>query len=344
MTENNNGRRVAIACQGGGSHTAFTAGVLKKLLKEKQAGEHNYEIVALSGTSGGSICALLTWYGLLMNDINKAVKLLDSFWRDNSANSPWDKLMNDWLLQTNRFFANIGGTPTVSPYFYPSWGQDLLKGMLKKHVDFERLKELVKPSSPLLLVGAVNVLSGEFKAFRSHNFVDNNGKVPNDSPSDGISVEAILASAAIPVLFRAVDIGKDVYWDGLFSQNPPVRELPDAKPQEIWVVQVDPETHSSEPKKMSNILDRRNELAGNLSLNQEIYFIEKINEWVAEGALTGTKHEVIDVKRIKMLRDLDAESKLNRDPEFIQELMAYGEEQAEEFLNKELAGVGGRTS
>ena len=219
-----------------------------------------------------------------------------------------------------------------------------MKGMLKKHVDFERLKELVKPSSPLLLVGAVNVLSGEFKAFRSHNFVDNNGKVPNDSPTDGISVEAILATAAIPVLFRAVDIGKDVYWDGLFSQNPPVRELPDAKPQEIWVVQVDPETHSSEPKKMSNILDRRNELAGNLSLNQEIYFIEKINEWVAEGALTGTKHEVIDVKRIKMLRDLDAESKLNRDPEFIQELMAYGEEQAEEFLNKELAGVGGRTS
>ncbi len=80
MADNNgNTSRVAIACQGGGSHTAFTAGALKKLLKEKGGKGHDYEIVALSGTSGGSICALLAWYGLLMNDTNKAVELLDSF-------------------------------------------------------------------------------------------------------------------------------------------------------------------------------------------------------------------------------------------------------------------------
>ncbi|MBV9937826.1 MAG: patatin-like phospholipase family protein [Acidobacteriaceae bacterium] len=145
MAESNNNRRVAIACQGGGSHTAFTAGVLKKLLEEK----HDYEVVALSGTSGGSICALLAWYGLLIDGTNKAVELLDSFWRDNSANSPWDRLLNDWLLQTNRFFANFGGTPSISPYFYPSQGQDLLRSMIEKHVDFWRLKDLVKPSMEL---------------------------------------------------------------------------------------------------------------------------------------------------------------------------------------------------
>src|ERR687894_1989908 len=109
MPEKNNGRRVAIACQGGGSHTAFTAGVLKKLLKEKVEGKHDYEIVALSGTSGGAICALLAWYGLLMNDANRAVELLDSFWRDNSASSLQEKLVNDWLLGANRFFENTGG-------------------------------------------------------------------------------------------------------------------------------------------------------------------------------------------------------------------------------------------
>ncbi len=72
-----NTRRVAIACQGGGSHTAFTAGTLKKLLEDKGEEGHEYQIVALSGTFGGSICALLAWYGLLMNDTNKAVELLD---------------------------------------------------------------------------------------------------------------------------------------------------------------------------------------------------------------------------------------------------------------------------
>ncbi len=90
---------------------------------------------------------------------------------------------------------------------------------------------------------------------------------------------------------------------------------------------------------MPHIMDRRNELAGNLSLYQETYFINKINEWVAEGSLSGTKHEVIEVKWIEMLRDLDAESKLNRDPSFIRGMMTYGEEQAEKFLQNEFAGV-----
>ena len=94
---------------------------------------------------------------------------------------------------------------------------------------------------------------------------------------------------------------------------------------------------------MPNIMDRRNELAGNLSLYQETYFIKKINEWVAEGSLSGTKHEVIELKWIEMLWDLDSESKLNRDSGFIQRMMAYGEDQAEAFLNKQLTGVGGRT-
>lgn len=335
MVENNNNKRVAIACQGGGSHTAFTAGVLKKLLKEKDGEKHNYEIVALSGTSGGAICALLAWYGLLMNDANKAVSLLDSFWRDNSANSLWDRLLNDWFLQISRFFANTGGTPIVNPYFRPPWRRELLKSMIEKHADFERIKELVKPSSPLLLVGAVNVLSGGFKTFRSHEFVDDNGrKIVENSPSDGISVDTILASAAIPSLFRAVSIGKDFYWDGLFSQNPPVRELPDSKPDEIWVIQINPETSESEPKSVPDILDRRNELSGNLSLHQEIHFMEIVNKWISEGTLSDTKHKVIEVKRIQMLRDLNLESKLNRAPEFIQEMIAYGEEQAEKFLKE----------
>jgi NTE family protein len=324
----NDVRRVAIACQGGGSHTAFTAGALKKLLEEKDADGNAYEIVALSGTSGGSICALLAWYGLLENNADKAVELLDSFWEDNSVHSFQDRILNDWLLQTNRLFGNLGGTPTVSPYLTPasSWASDQLKSLIERHVDFGSIEDLVKPSSPMLLIGAADVVSGEFKAFSSYR--------------DTINVDMVLASAALPTLFKAVHTNRGVYWDGLFSQNPPVRELPDAKPDEIWVIQIDPQARATEPKTMPDIMDRRNELAGNLSLYQEIYFIEKINEWVAEGVLSGTKHNVIEVKWIEMLRELDSESKMNRDPQFIQGLMAYGEDQAEAFLNRELTEVG----
>ena len=139
MAESNGSRRVAIACQGGGSYTAFTAGVLKKLLKEKGEGKQDYEVVAFSGTSGDAICALLTWYGLLTNDTNRVVELLDSFRRDNSASSLQDQLLNDWLLWTNRFFENTGSAPILSPYYFPSQGQELLRRMLKKHVDFQRI-------------------------------------------------------------------------------------------------------------------------------------------------------------------------------------------------------------
>jgi NTE family protein len=95
-------------------------GGVEKVLKEKGEGNQYYGVVALGGTSDGAICALLTWYGLLPNHIDKAVELLDSFWRDNSARSYGDKLLNDWLLRTNRFFENAGGSPTLSPYYYPS--------------------------------------------------------------------------------------------------------------------------------------------------------------------------------------------------------------------------------
>ena len=199
----------------------------------------------------------------------------------------------------------------------------------------------------MLLVGAANVLSGEFKAFSSRR--------------DRINAEMILASAAIPTLFKAVHTDGGVYWEGLFSQNSPVRELPDAKPNEIWVIQINPETSASEPKSMAKITDRRNELSGNLLLYQETYFIRTVNGLVEklgesensedrrllvpgkEGE-EDKEYRHIDIKWIQMLRDLDTASKLNRDPSFIREMMAYGEEQADIFLKGSLPLVGARTS
>jgi NTE family protein len=95
-----------------------------------------------------------------------------------------------------------------------------------------------------------------------------------------------------------------------------------------------------------DILDRRNELAGNLSLYQELYFIEKINDLVdrlGEGESPETKrlripgerakeYRPIKVCRIEMLEELDFASKLDRSPSFIRGLMDYGEVRAEAFL------------
>lgn len=336
-------RRVAIACQGGGSHTAFTAGALAPLLRaDERAG---YKICALSGTSGGAICAALAWYGLLKVahagwERERAIGLLGDFWRDNAAQSPWEQLWNDWSVSMIRLHAQ-GRLPELkaSPYTpQADFATQLLKQLAPRQEFFDlrlllekylRLDEVAQPvAQPRLLVGAVGVLSGAFKAF--------------DSLAAEISIDAVLASTTLPTLFKAIRIGDDVYWDGLFSQNPPVRQLVSGidvalKPDEIWVIRINPQRIAEEPTSVEDIEDRRNALAGNLSLNHEIDTITKVSEWLREGTFTSPKVKPIDVRWIEMSPALSADlgyvSKLNRDSAFLGRLIADGEAQAEAFLS-----------
>jgi NTE family protein len=317
-------KRVAIACQGGGSHTAFTAGVLKRLLRVEEL--KRYEVVGLSGTSGGAVCAMLAWHNLLRGDGAGAAEALDAFWRDNSATAPHEQIVNSWILWASNL-QNYVAMPAVSPYdnYFSVPALEEFKRMLERRVDFGKIEVQPEGTYPVLLVGAVDVLSGEFRAFNSRR--------------DLISAEAILASAAIPTLFRSVRPGDGgTYWDGLFSQNPPVRELTDEGPDEIWVIQINPKELETEPRTVIEIADRRNELSGNLSLYQELHSIEKIDQLLQEGLLSPDgKYKqivvrVIELSRSRFSRSLGTASKLNRDPRFIEELMSHGEGRAEEFL------------
>jgi NTE family protein len=201
-------------------------------------------------------------------------------------------------------------------------GMDAFRAMLLRQADPASLG--VRPDDPMLLIGAVDVLTGEFRTFNSRR--------------EAITAEAVLASAAIPTLFRAVHLDGGTYWDGLFSQNPPVRELADTRPDEIWVIQINPRDRDDEPRTVTEIADRRNELSGNLSLHQELHFIEKIDQLLEEGVIApGGRYKPITVRVIELARSrlstwLGPASKLNRDPAFIAELVAHGELRAEEFL------------
>ncbi len=315
-------RRIAIACQGGGSHTAFTAGALKRILHEKEAlHAQGYRISALSGTSGGAICALLAWYGLLQDDWPDGIRRLDAFWADNAARQPWDLAMNQWVLGM-AWWRDFVTLPELSPYVCPPWAEDRLRAMLEAHVDFAKIPNLLRPDSPILLVAAVSVLSGKVKVFTGKR----------------ITVDAMLASAAIPNLFRAACVKNLPYWDGLFSQNPPVRDLidnvdpPSAKPDEIWVIQVNPLKRRSEPRRIGEILDRRNEMSGNLSLQQELYHIRKINQLVRRGVIQNEKYKLVTVRTMALGEDLPVESKFDRSPDFIRRMMRIGDVEAGKFL------------
>src|SRR3712207_7756045 len=148
---------------------------------------------------------------------------------------------------------------------------------------FDRIQIDGLARHPPLLIGPVDVLPGSSRAFTTRE--------------ERITADMILASAAIPTAFRTVHTAGGSFWDGLFSQNPPVRELLDAQPDELWVVQINPTTRSSEPRSVLAIADRRNELAGNLSLYQELHVIEKIDQLLADGLLTGDRYKQVTARR-----------------------------------------------
>jgi NTE family protein len=310
---------VAIACQGGGSHTAFTAGVLQQLLEEW---DDEYELVGISGTSGGAYNALAAWYGIVTGDHETAVDILDAIWDDLAADSWSDKMLNQWVTGVSRLESTGFPLPSLSPYQIPGpeVGKEEITETLERHLDFDAIADLCTADAPELVVGTVNVNAGVFETFTNED----------------VTTDAVLASAAVPNLFEAVEINGHFHWDGLFSQNPPVDDLmavpPERKPDELWVVQINPQEFEGEPTTIDVIADRRNELSGNISLNQELRFIGRVNEWVREGHLPADQFSTTEVHRIEMGERFHCSTKVDRDPAFLDELMTLGRERASSFL------------
>lgn len=347
--------KIAIACQGGGSQTAFTAGVLSAMLKQK-VHEKN-EIVGLSGTSGGAVCAALAWYGLLKaasGDTMPVEQRLNEFWKDNATQNTLEGYLNFSLIQYIQL-VNGGLIPhwksspyspmhqvmaTACEWLMPQFYD--FKGLLEKRIQFEEVPELINISnSPVLLIGAADVLSGKFTIFNSHYKNGNKHK-------NGINVDMILASAAVPSISKAVEVDNRAYWDGLFSDNPPTDELVDREqvgehrlPDQIWVIQINPNERKTIPQTTEEIIDRRNEMIGNESLLHDLNHICRINKMIRRGAFREEYQEkhnlkLVDIYIIEMSPSLqerlDYASKLDRNKRYIKMLMADGERQGRAFL------------
>jgi NTE family protein len=333
---------VAVACQGGGSHTAFTAGVLDRLLAEE---DFEFDIVELSGTSGGAICAFTTWFGLASSPpadaSSEARRLLTQVWNDITATGLAETTANTVAVGLARAQSRGVPLPAVGPYDTPvaDWSREILREVLEEAIAPDELRTLVERSGtppPRLEIGAVDLQRGSFRTFTERT----------------VTHDAVLASAAVPPLFKPAPVTEPNgtvrwFWDGLFSQNPPLGDLfgnPEGRQEradEFWIVQINPRREERLPRRLDEIADRRNELGGNLSVNQELRFIRLLNQWRAEGRLDDS-YRPIEVKTIDLdetlvspTRPLDYATKLDRSPQFIQRLWEHGAEQADRFLTTE---------
>lgn len=263
MTARRSRVRIDLALQGGGAHGAFTWGVLDRLLEEERI-----EIDAISGTSAGAMNAVVLADGLAAGGRRGARESLRMFWgrvsRAAAMNAGAAVLFGD---------AQVDGSPLqwtmdwITRFFAPHQFNPLdlnpLRDALAASVDFERVRA---QAVPRLFVSATHVPTGQLREFRHAE----------------ITLDTVMASACLPMLFPAVTIDGEPYWDGGYVGNPSLLPLiADSPAHDLLLVQINPTHRGRMPSTAREIVDRINEITFNASLSKELRLLALLKQALA---------------------------------------------------------------
>jgi NTE family protein len=322
---------IDLALQGGGSHGAFTWGVLERLLEEPWL-----QIEGISGTSAGAMNAAVLAHGWTAGQAAGARAALDRYWRSVSRaaafsplqRSPLDRLLGRWSIDSSPayIFTDLMSR-VLSPYDLNPLGFHPLRQILTDSIDFARLAE-----APIkLFVTATRVRTGRGRIFRNAE----------------ITADVLLASACLPTMFRAIEIEGEPYWDGGYAGNPTITPLVrETNARDTILVQINPTERVKAPRSAADILNRLNEISFNSPLAKELRMIALLRQVVDPGSGEGARWAQMKAHRIKSdkLATFGASSKLNAEWAFVSKLREEGRRAASEFLDKHGADLGERST
>lgn len=330
-------KTVTLALQGGGSHGAFTWGVLDRLLEEECI-----DIEAISGASAGAMNAVMLAYGFTVGGREGARQALKDFWDSVATRVPFSFARDesysaemvgahskpgpalDAFLSLTRFF---------SPYQLNPFDINPLRDLLANLVDFERLRN---DCNIRLFIAATQVSTGTLKLFRNKQ----------------LTLDALLASACLPAIHRAVEIDGEAYWDGGFTANPPIFPLlHQCSARDLMLVLLHAHPRPGIPSLAGDILSRLTEIGFSAALSTELQGIalakrEAQKGWFAVGRLERRLRNL----NIHLIEDQDfmsrlsGHSKLNTAAPFINTLRNAGRSQAQSWLDQNLRHIGARSS
>ena len=323
-------KTVNLALQGGGAHGAFTWGVLDQLLEDGRL-----TIAGVSGTSAGALNAVMLADGLARGGHEEARKRLAEFWRaasiDGGLPRPQRAALDRMLAlmpgaAPMQAFAR-GMSRFLSPYDLNPLNINPLKDLVARHVDFDAIRAFTKLE---LFISATNVHTGAPRVFARAE----------------ITADVVMASAALPLLFRAVEIDGVPYWDGGYGANPAILPLACATGgADVLVVQINPLERHSTPNSAEEIVDRINEITFNASLSAEVKTIGLLHQLIEEGRLKpGPDYRPINLHRIVLDGGprLTPASRLNNDFDFFEKLHRAGRRAARRFLDAHFGDIGVR--
>ncbi|MCO5118597.1 MAG: patatin-like phospholipase family protein [Burkholderiaceae bacterium] len=312
--------RVNVALQGGGSHGAFTWGVLDRLLEDGRL-----EFEGLSGASAGAVNAALFVHGWLEDGRDGARAALSRFWHAVGGVSGifGSAPPGPWVA----FF-----TRALSPYQFNPANLNPLRSLLASQIDFERLRSSAELR---LFVSATNVRTNHVRIFRGEE----------------IGVDAVMASACLPMVFQAVEIDGEAYWDGGYLADPPLYPFfYECSTRDLLVVMINPLERVATPNQPGDILDRINEISFNASLIAEMRAIAFVHKLLDEGWLkkqyeSKLRNVLVHLVRADgVLTGLGSDSKYQTSLSFLLDLHERGRTAADDWLKKNLRHVGRRSS
>jgi len=324
-----------LALQGGGSHGAFTWGVLDALLEDG-----GFDFEGISGTSAGAMNAVAMAHGYAQAAQEHADPVearqagaalaratLTRLWEGVGAMGSLS-----WGAPLTQAFPAL---QLMTQWLAPAQANPLdinpLRRLLERVVDFDLLCA-VRKAVPQVFVCATNVRTGRGEIFAGPR----------------LSADAVMASACLPMLFKAVEIEGELYWDGGFSGNPALHPLIyQTGCSDILLVQINPIEHLGVPDTVPEIMDRMNEVTFNASLLAELRAIEFVRRLLAEGRLDPRRYKDVRMHRIdggSPLAGLGFASKARADQAFLRQLFALGRTAGQAWLAAHRQDVGVRAS
>ena len=323
-------KHINLALQGGGAHGAFGWGVMDKFLEDGRI-----EIEGLSGTSAGSMNAVVYAYGKLKGN-DGAREALHDFWKAISdagqkfamPRMPWDmgikeNPMQDMMKSMMSVF---------SPYQLNPMNYNPLREVLEQQVDFEKLE---RSQGTKLFLCATNVRTGKVRIFNTPE----------------ITADVVLASACLPQVFQAVEIEGEHYWDGGYMGNPVLYPLfYHTKSRDVVILHINPIERPGPPTTAADIANRLNEITFNSSLIKElraVYFVQKLLDdgWIKDEFREKLKYVLIhSVRADNAMSDLSSASKMSSDWKFLTMLRDRGRALATEWLAHNFDHLGVRST
>ncbi|WP_262269559.1 MULTISPECIES: patatin-like phospholipase family protein [Microvirga] len=325
-------KSISLALQGGGAHGAFTWGVLDYLLEDGRL-----TIEAITGASAGSMNAVVLFEGWLEGGRDGAREQLRTFWKRVSLDgvlsplqrSLFDRLLSYWSMNESSHLWFDAWSRVASPYDLNPLDINPLRDALTSLIDFERVRAC---KDAKLFIAATNVWSGKIRIFKGPE----------------LTVDHVLASACLPMIFRAVEIDGEPYWDGGYTGNPALFPLfYETMSDDILLVQINPIERRSTPRTVQEIQNRLTEVTFNANLLQQFRSIEFVTRLIDEGKLSTKDYKRVFMHRIhggEKLDEFTAASRLSAQWSFFKELKDLGRRAARTWLSDNYRHIGQKST